>query len=314
MKVVIYGLGAVGTVFAGFLKKSGHTVYAVTKEKYIDKFKNNLITINGIWGDFKTNLDGIFTNTDHLKDKEIDLIILSVKSYDTKNILQDIGKILSKNTFVLIAQNGYGNYEQLTEKFGSNQILLSRIIFGAKIIKTGMVEVTVSADDVKIGDPSGKIDKSKIKYIVEQINNSGIPASFDPNVYQTLWDKILYNCALNPLGALLKSNYGDLASNPETVKIMNNIIKEIFTVCEKNNIKLNYSNSDEYIEYFYRKLIPPTSAHYPSMYYDLLEGKKLEIDALNGAIVQLAKRVGIKVPVNETITNLIKFEEKKNIK
>ncbi len=90
---------------------------------------------------------------------------------------------------------------------------------------------------------------------------------------------------------------------------MNNIIHEIFEVTKANNIKLNWSSPEEYIKNFYEKLIPPTAKHYPSMYYDLKSGKKTEIDALNGAIVKLAKKKGLKAPVNETITELIKFKE-----
>ncbi|RUM60867.1 MAG: 2-dehydropantoate 2-reductase, partial [Persephonella sp.] len=61
--------------------------------------------------------------------------------------------------------------------------------------------------------------------------------------------------------------------------------------------------------FFYNKLVPPTRNHFPSMYYDIQTGKRTEIDALNGAIVKLAEKVGIKAPTNETIVNLIKFKE-----
>ena len=162
-----------------------------------------------------------------------------------------------------------------------------------------------------IGQPENLADEEKVKQIVEVIKNSKIPARYSPEVYKILWDKILYNCALNPLGAILECSYGDLANNEETRRLMNKIIIEIFKTAKLSKIKLRWNTAREYINFFYEKLIPPTKDHFPSMYYDIKAGKKTEIDALNGAIVQLAKKVKTNVPVNETITRLIKFKEAK---
>ncbi|WP_457641356.1 ketopantoate reductase family protein [Persephonella sp.] len=310
MNIVIFGLGALGTVFATLLKNSGHTVYAVTKEKYVKELENKNLKVTGIWGNHQAVLDGIYSSVDPLKNKDIDLIILSVKSYDTEEAVKNIKDIVSEKTFVLVSQNGYGNYEIVSGEIGKEHTLLARVIFGSKLLETGFAEVTVNADDVRIGDPSKTIPEDKIIKIACIIKNAGIPASYDPEVYKTLWDKILYNCALNPLGALLECSYGTLANNSETRKVMNSIIREIFAVAKAHNIQLNWEDPDEYIEHFYKNLVPPTADHYPSMYHDLKAGKKLEIDALNGSIVKLAREKSIKVPVNETITNLIKVREK----
>ncbi|MCX7991987.1 MAG: 2-dehydropantoate 2-reductase, partial [Proteobacteria bacterium] len=110
---------------------------------------------------------------------------------------------------------------------------------------------------------------------------------------------------------ILRCNYGQLAENENTRTIMNKIIEEIFAVTKINNIKLKWENKDDYTRHFYENLIPPTKEHFPSMYYDIISGKKTEIDALNGAIVKLAKQKGIPATTNETITLLIKALEKR---
>ena len=313
MNIAVVGLGALGIAFATFLKNSGITVFGITKEKYLKNFEKNTVRVKGIWGDHTANLDGIYSDPSQIKEN-INLVILTVKSYDTEKALNQIKPIVGKETLILIAQNGYGNYEKAVEIFGKDKVLLSRVIFGSKIVDKNSVEITVSADDVRIGDPSKTIPEKKVLNIVETIRKSGIPASFAPDVYQILWDKILYNCALNPLGALLECSYGDLAENKYTRQIMENIIKEIFLVTKANDIKLRWENSEEYIKHFYQNLIPPTKKHFPSMFYDLKSGKKTEIDSLNGAIVILAhQKKGIKAPTNETITLLIKFKESNSV-
>ena len=306
MKILVYGLGAIGTTFATFLKERGNIVYGKSKDK---DFPQNLY-VEGIWGKHSAKLDAVSDNILNFQNTDLDLIILSVKSYDTERALEDIKKIIKPETIVLLTQNGYGNYELAVKIVGKERTLLGRVIFGAKVLEKGKVKITVNADDVRIGQPDKAIEERKILEIVNIINRSGIPTSYSPDVYKILWDKILYNSALNPLGAILECNYGRLAKDDNTRDIMNKIIEEIFMVAKLNKIQLNWKKPEDYINYFYNRLIPPTEEHFPSMYYDIKDGKRTEIDALNGAIVKLAKKVGVEAPTNETIVKLIKFKER----
>lgn len=309
MNIVVCGLGAIGIVYAVSLKNSGHRVFGITKGQYLKYFYDKKLKIKGIFGEKEATLDGIYKDCDNLLSEDIDLIILSVKSFDTEVAIKELKKIVKNKTFVLLAQNGYGNYEIASKELGSKHVILGRVIFGSKLIEKNFAEVTVIADDVVIGQPESMIENSSLIEIAKIFTEAGIPTKYSENVYAILWDKILYNCALNPLGAILECNYGKLAENSYTKNIMNKIIEEIFIVTKANSIKLNWKSHIEYIEHFYRVLIPPTKEHYPSMYYDLRNGKKTEIDALNGAIVKLGNTKTIPCPVNEVIWSLIKSKE-----
>ncbi len=307
--ILITGLGALGTVFAALLKEAGHTVYALTKDKYLPAFPDRRVRVTGIWGEHQAALDGVYGTIDPLKGKNFDLIIISVKSYDTGAAIRQVKPLVGDNTLVISAQNGYGNYETIADTVGKEHALLARIIFGVKVHTPGSAEVTVIADDVRIGQPQGAVGASRIQEIAEGCTGAGIPMKYAENIEAILWDKILYNAALNPLGAILECTYGQLAENEETRFLMDAIIDEIFAVAREHGKPLNWRSADEYRRHFYTRLVPPTAKHFPSMYYDVKAGKLLEIDALNGAIVRLAKEKGIAVPVNETITNIIKAKE-----
>lgn len=264
----------------------------------------------GLFGNKQAEIDGYFTQPEELKLLDLDLIILTVKAFDTEKAISQIKKFIQPKTFLLIAQNGYGNYEKATQVLPKNQIILSRIIFGARIIEPGLTEVTVFGDDVVIGQPENAISKKTLENIAEIFNQAGIPTKVSDEVYAILWEKIIYNSALNPLGALLERTYGELAENYETKFLIDKIIDEIFETLKAHEIKLRWKTSEAYKNYFYQNLIPPTAGHYPSMYYDLKNGKPTEIDALNGAIVNLAEQKGLKAPINKFITFLIKKMEK----
>lgn len=308
--ILITGLGALGTVFATMLKKAGHTVHALTKNKYLSVLADRRTRVTGIWGEHEAQLDGMHASIEPLRSIAFDLIILTVKSFDTASAIEQVKPLVRKDTLVMVAQNGYGNYETVAAALGKEHALLARVIFGVKLHAPGKAEVTVIADDVRMGQPDNAVAPDRVKAIAEAINAAGIPTSYAANVVAILWDKILYNAALNPLGAVLECTYGQLAENPGTRQVMDRIIDEIFLVAQAHCMPLNWKSPGEYREHFYAKLVPPTAKHFPSMYYDVKAGKRLEIDALNGAIVRLAHEKGISVPVNETIAALVKAKEK----
>lgn len=307
--ILITGLGALGTVFATLLKKAGHTVYALTKEEYLPALTNDKLSVTGIWGEHHATLDGISGGIEELRGRNFDLILITVKSYDTGTAIDQVKSLVGENTLVISAQNGYGNYETIADAVGREHALPARVIFGSKLHAPGKAEITVIADDVRIGHPEGGVDTRRIEAIAEAFSRAGIPTKYAGNIEAILWDKILYNAALNPLGAVLECTYGQLAENEETRRLMDAIIEEIFIVARAHQKPLNRSSADEYKNHFYTRLVPPTAKHYPSMYYDVQAGKRLEIDALNGAVVRLAREKGIPVPVNETITRIIKAKE-----
>ncbi len=301
-KFLIVGVGAIGSAYLAFLSKSGYqAVGLVKKNKKIEKIK-----VEGIWGEFETPVKTV----DSAEEVPFspDITIISVKSYDTEKALEVVEPVVGRNTYLMIAQNGYGNYEKAVAKFGEGKVILSRIIFGSKVLKPGHIRITVSADDVVIGDPAGKIDEEFLRGLAEIFTKAGIPTRYERKVYKYLWDKIIYNSALNPLGALFEVNYGALAENLYTRELMDRVIEEIFEVAKAGNIPSFWNSAEEYKKVFYGKLVSPTAAHYPSMLEDIKKGKT-EIDALNGAIVELGKKFGVPTPTNEFITKMVKAKE-----
>ena len=302
MRFLIVGVGAVGSVFLSFLSRKGyHCLGLVKKGKIIDT-----IQVEGIWGEFKQSVLTVDNPADVPFDP--DVVILSVRSYDTRSALEGIRGIFKRGAYLLIAQNGYGNYETAVEILGEGRVILSRVIFGAKLLGVGRVRITVCADDVVIGDPSSTIDTSFLEGLATQIRDSGIPTRYDKDVYKHLTDKVIYNSALNPLGALFETTYGNLAKNPFTREVMDKVIEEAFEVIKAHSIPTFHSDAESYKKLFYEKLLPSTAQHVPSMLDDVRKGKT-EIDSLNGAIVELAKRAGLSVPTNELIVKLTKAKE-----
>jgi 2-dehydropantoate 2-reductase len=309
MKILVIGLGALGTVFSCLLKEQGHYVAGLDREPAIEAIREQGLRVTGIWGDHQARLDEPAIDIGQIHGRDFDLVVLTVKSFDTEDVAREIAGVLGPDTYLLLAQNGYGNYEAAARHIAEHKIILGRVIFGAETIAAGSSMVTVIADDVVLGSPRKIIENRILEGFARIFSAAGIPTRSSDQVMQYVWGKIIYNSALNSLGAILEVNYGKLAEIIHSRLLMNCIIRETFAVLDAMGQETLWRDADAYIRDFYGKLVPATAAHHASMLQDIQRGRKTEIDALNGAVVALGRKFGIDTPVNETIASLVRAKE-----
>jgi 2-dehydropantoate 2-reductase len=313
MKIIVLGAGAIGLVFGGFLAKAGHRVVFLGREENVSAVKRHGLFIEGLWGDHLiTNIVG-YTNLRELKEKEgasCDLVLLTVKSYDTENMLKAFHQAFANPMPILSLQNGLGNLDKIIQIIGPKWAMAGRVIFGAEIDSPGRVSVTVYAEEVIVGGIENGIDYQRVTAIADTLSNAGIPTLSTREIKKYIWGKVLYNSALNGLGAILGAKYGFLREHESSRMLITSIVHEFFSVLEKENIKLDWATPGVYLDDLFERLIPATYDHYPSMLRDIQNRKRTEIDSINGAIVEIAQKHGIDVPVNWLITTLVKTKEK----
>lgn len=309
MKILVLGLGALGTVYSCLLKKAGHEVIGIDREVVAAEILNQGVRVHGIWGEHEAYLDKLYSNIADVEPDVFDLVILSVKAYETDEVALQLQKIISHKTYLILAQNGYGNYETAARYIPQEQIILARVIFGAETLAAGSSKVTVIADDVILGSPPQIISMDYLNRLAELFSQAGIPTRASEDVMKYVWGKIIYNSALNPLGAILEVNYGKLAEMESSRLLMNSMIEEIFAVLAAIKQETIWPDAASYLEAFYRQMIPSTARHHASMLQDIQRGRKTEIDALNGAVVELGRQYDVPTPVNSVIASLIKAKE-----
>jgi 2-dehydropantoate 2-reductase len=169
--------------------------------------------------------------------------------------------------------------------------------------------VTVSADKTVIGGLPGGVQKDFVKSLASEFTASNITADITDDIQRYIWGKVIYNCALNGPATLLNVHYGALLSSESSKHIMTKIVEEIFAVMLHRNIVLDWRTPEEYQHVLFNSLIPLTFKHHPSMLQDIMQHKRTEIDALNGAIVEMAGEAGTDVPFNWAVTQFVKAKE-----
>ncbi|MDG6257554.1 MAG: 2-dehydropantoate 2-reductase [Methanomicrobiaceae archaeon] len=300
MQVAVLGAGAVGLSVAAKLS-AVCTVHAVCRPRHVEAIASRGFEMTGIWG------DGTYRFTcseSYLPKREFDYIIITSKSTDTRAVCEQFSDAIA-GAEVVSLQNGIGNEEIIAEYTG--RVIGGMIITGFEWQGDARVHVSVEAGPVKLGRfPRGSDDA--VRALAELFACAGIRCEESGEIRGDLWGKTLYNCALNPLGAIMNVPYGEL-DDPAAWEIIADVVEEAFAVCREEGVPLAWETPVDYLAYLAEVQLPATARHHSSMLQDLALGRKTEIDFINGAVVARGQQHGIPTPANTMLARLIRFRE-----
>ncbi len=307
MKILVFGAGAVGSLLGGLLARMGHDVALLGRAPHVDAVEKNGLHISGLWGEYRIRTFDVYHAVSEIPPEKsaFDLILLTVKSFDTAAAADLARPLVGEETTLLSFQNGLGNIEAIAARIPADRFLVGRIITGVEL-EPGAVRVTVSADDLVIGSLPGPAPRRSAEEAARTFRLARIPARAVPNILAHVWLKAVYNCALNGLCSAREIPYGRILETEEGRKTLEAVVRECYAVAAKQGVPLDPPAADGYYRLLVDKLIPATAAHYPSMLRDIQRGRRTEIDALNGAVVRMGVELGIPTPANREIATLIR--------
>lgn len=300
----VYGAGAVGSAVGGLLAQAGSDVTLIGRDPHMAAIRDHGLRIDGVWGEhhITSRLDARLAPPEGAPPPAV--VFLTVKSYDTRAAADALAPLIGPDTLVVSVQNGVGNVQVLEDVLGAERVIAGMIIIGFEMPAPGRVTVTVQADAIRLGRRGGEPDAA-VRRVVDLLRDAGMPAEAEPNIEGVQWGKVLYNSALNPLGAIHECHYGALLA-PDSWATIEQIIAEAFAVFAKADILVRWQTAEEYLAYLRDVQIPATFEHRPSMLTDLRERGRTEIDVMNGAIVAAGERVGVPTPVNARLCDMIR--------
>jgi 2-dehydropantoate 2-reductase len=313
MKVLVYGAGAVGLGLASCLLKSRAEVCLLARPDTVLALRQGGLSRTGIFGSFhaEPKIFSAYESLDEIQNQTFDFILVCTKSFDSAAAAEDLSRhpgLFAQYTKIVLCQNGWGNAEKFVARFPKEKVYSARVITGFTRHRPNEVEITVHADAIHIGSLFG-FDPACAEPLAKAIAEGGIPCVTVGDIEKDLWAKMLYNCALNPLGAILDVSYGALAENQWSRDLMNHIVEEVFAVMTAAGFGTHWRSAGDFLKVFYDKLVPDTAGHKSSTLQDIAAGKKTEIDELTGEVLVLAEKYRIDVPCNRIIYAIIKFVE-----
>jgi 2-dehydropantoate 2-reductase len=315
MNVLIYGGGAVGLGLASCLIKAGARVDILSRPDTVALLRQEGLARSGIFGTFYAapTAFGAYASLDEITSANYDYLLVCTKAYDSEHAAEDLAAHpeLVDGVDIVLCQNGWGNAERFRAHFPEERIYNARVITGFYRPQKNHTQVTAHADAVHIGSLfHGRL--SVLEPLARAISAGDIPCQISQAIEKDLWAKMLYNCPLNPLGAIFGVTYGTLADWSHTRAIMDRIVGEIYAVMAASGYRTHWDTPAAYLAVFYGTLLPPTALHRSSMLQDIQAGKRTEIDAMNGAVIALGDAHRIPIASNAVLYDMIKFLEEKN--
>ncbi|MCJ7698322.1 MAG: 2-dehydropantoate 2-reductase [Thermoplasmata archaeon] len=295
MKIVIVGAGAIGSLFGALLAKN-NTVVLVGRAPHITAIQHNGLNING-----KTHLHVKLSAVESVKDISIspNLILLTVKSYDTETAIKQTLPLIRDETVVVSLQNGLDNIEKIEHIVDKDRIFAGVTTHGAIFSNPGVIRHTGKGKTI-LGELDGTRSK-RLENIVRLFNEAGIETQVSDDVVKEIWAKAIINSSINPLTAFFNCKNGYLLENPLLKKIVETISEESTNIAQAEGIKLTAPDMIQRT----KEVIEDTASNYSSMLQSVQQRKKTEIDSINGKLVTIGKQHRIDTPLNKILVELV---------
>lgn len=313
MDILIVGAGAIGIAVGTTLVQSGQQVTFLARGETARAIASGGIRRTGLFGDvaFPASSVTVAEDYDALPPDGFDFILISVKTLANEAVSDALAahrSIMRPQCRLVLLQNGWGNDQAYLRHFSKEQICSGRVITGFQRTAPNVSNITVHTAETQLGSLYG-LDVSPLAPLAKAINDGGLPCETTDDIVAALWAKMLYNCTLNPLGAVLGVPYGGLAKSPCGLAIMEDIIEEIYAVMDAAGYRTFWPTPEEYKKVFFGKLLPDTAGHNSSTLQDIRAKHPTEIDTLTGRVLELAAAHGVAAPVNTMLYRQIKTME-----
>jgi 2-dehydropantoate 2-reductase len=301
LRIAVIGAGAIGCLFGARLHLAGQSVLLIHHKKNVAaSIAKNGVRIRELSG--KVVRANIETRTRLSRSDNPDLILVTVKAYDTESVALILRATKLRNVPVLSLQNGLGNFETLDLRLGSDSIIAGTTSEGA--LTNGPGRVTHTGFGMTwLGEMKGGFSK-RCQVIREAFRAAGFKTVITNNIKGVLWAKAIVNSAINPLTAIVHVRNGDLG-NPELHEIALRVIDEGRAVALANGVVLEASSRR-----LFARILGSTARNKSSMLQDIEAGRRTEIRQLNGSISRLGRSIGVSTPFNELLTRLVLFLER----
>ncbi len=301
MKIVMMGSGAMGGLFGGLLARSGEEVWLVgNRKEQIDRIRSAGLTFEEKG---EPRIIPMKATLDATSVGKADVVIFFVKTYDTEAAVSDALVLEKEDTIFLTLQNGLGNEEVICQKVDQKKVMLGVTGHGATLLGPGHVR-HAGWGKTLIGELDHRIT-DRARRIAQTFCEAGIETEVSSNIHDHVWEKLLVNVGINALTALTGFKNGQLLDYPETSRLMKNLVAEAGEVARRKGIPLEEDPIEKV-----RKVAEATKENRSSMGQDIDRRQRTEIDAINGAVVREAHLLGIPVPFNQAVTDLVKAIEK----
>lgn len=274
MKIAVIGAGGVGGYFGGLLARAGHDVAVVARGPHLTAIRERGLQVHGV--------DSDFTVAVAASDEPADLgphqvVLFCVKSFDTEAAAARIGPLVAAAV-------------------GPDHVLGGAAFIFASITEPGVVTRASGPARIVFGELDGS-RSARVERLLAACRGAGIEAEVPADVRTVLWSKFAFICGVAGMTAAVRRPLGEIRDCAESWAMLRRIVAEVAQLARAEGVPLAADVVDEQCSF--AAGLPAGS--YSSLHHDLITGRRMELEALHGAVVRRAARQDVAVPANEAI-------------
>lgn len=298
MKIAVVGVGGLGGYIGGRLAHSGQDVTFIARGQRLAALQQNGLQVRSPDGEF--TIQPVQVTDSPATVGPVDLILFAVKTYDVMAAAEPLQPLIEPETALLPVQNGIAHIEQLRTLLGSKVVLGGVVMISAHSPTPGVIERPGGMHYIEFGEIDGT-NSARCAAIAQAITDAGIGAIVSAKIEERMWWKLAGVCGASVF-CVMRGNKGQVWQFAETHNLVRQVVAEGVAVAQAHGIALSSAQPEEAFKVF--DSVPPQ--YKPSMLVDLEQGRRLEIEAWNGAIVRYGKQAGVPTPVNDVIYACLK--------
>jgi 2-dehydropantoate 2-reductase len=299
MRIVMMGSGGVGGFFGGRLANAGEDVRFVARGAHQAAIRRDGITIeNEPQGDI--HVVGVRAAEDPAELGPADLVIVSVKLWDTEAAARQIMPLVGANTAVLSLQNGVIKDDILRDIFPERNIMGGVAYVATHISRPGVIHQVGTMQRIVVGEYDGRVSE-RARALHEALLRSGVTAELSDDVRRSIWEKYVFLVGLSATTTTTRRPLGAVLENPRSRAFLHEIMREVVRVGRAQGVKLAEDYADQRMAF--AKTLPYDMTS--SMAHDLERGNRLEVDWLSGGVVKLGAQAGVATPANEAVCAIL---------
>lgn len=296
MHIAILGSGAVGGYYGARLARAGHTVTFIARGAHLAAIRARGLEIRSPLGDFVANAAA---EEDTHRIGPVDVVIVAVKAYDNATALPMLVPLLGGDTVVLTLQNGVDSAAEVASVAGERRVLGGTTYIATALESPGVIVQTGTHRRVVFGEVFGDLPRlsDRVGQLQSAMLQADIQAEAVPDARVPIWEKFILLAAVAGFCGASRLPIGPLWADPVTRAQFVEACREVERVARAEGVAV----ADDVVDRIpaYVESIPATMR--ASLLIDLSQGKRIEVEALQGSVVRRGRRAGVPTPIMATL-------------
>lgn len=294
MRIAVMATGGVGGYIGGLLAKDGHEVHFIARGAHLQAIREHGLHVKSIDDEFR--LSPAHATDDPSRIGPVDLVLFAVKTYDTESAARLMQPLIGPDTTVVTFQNGVESVDVIDAVIGPGHVIPAPIRIETFVAAPGRIEQRSPFRVIALGEMNGQITP-RLEAVAGLLKKHPLEVTVTREMPRPIWTKMLALASLSGLTSLARTPGYELFRLPEAREALLQSLAETAAVARAHGVEFTPAEMESATN-FSIKIRPGITA---SMHKDVLAGRRLEIDALSGAVVRMGHAKGIPTPVHLTI-------------